>query len=180
LKGWLTTYVKSCHNSEKEFDPQRRQYQYVNIERVVHANHKTGPHEFYLDVFPSQFISLDDFMNNSLKQNIHNQINIWLILKSHFPPMCMLKDRSWSGIIFFASFFIFFLLLLPCTVHLVYSFCFNQQCTIQIYFLFWQNLYYNHSDMFRYICITLREFQSCTLLQLRSLYMNKISFHLSN
>jgi hypothetical protein len=76
---------------------------YVNSGRVVLDNYKTGQHEFYLYIFSSQFISVHDCLNNILKQNIHNQINIWQP-KIHFPPMCMFKYRSWSGIIFFTSF----------------------------------------------------------------------------
>jgi len=46
------------------------------------------------------------------------------------------------------------------TVHLVYCFHFNQQCKIYIFIL---SLYYNHTYMFRYICIIFREFQSSVL-----------------
>ena len=46
------------------------------------------------------------------------------------------------------------------TVHLVYCFYFNHQCTINIFIL---SLYYNHNYMFRYICIIFREFKSSVL-----------------
>jgi len=61
-----------------------------------------------------------------------------------------------------------------CATGNVLCFLFNQQCTIYI-LLFEQYLYYNHSYMFRYICIILREFQICTSLKLRSSYIIKIS-----
>ena len=42
------------------------------------------------------------------------------------------------------------------TVHIVNSFHFNQQYTIDIFIL---TIYYKRSNMFRYICFILREFQ---------------------
>jgi hypothetical protein len=59
----------------------------------------------------------------------------------------------------------------PCILCIVF-FYFNQQRTL--YILLQQCLYYNHSYMFRYLSIILREFQSRISLKLRSVYIIKI------
>ena len=65
-----------------------------------------------------------------------------------------------------------------CIVHLVYSFYFNHQCTIYtVYIFYFNNIYYNHPYTFRYTCVILREFHSCTLLKLHSFCIIKISLN---
>jgi len=60
-------------------------------------------------------------------------------------------------------------------VHLVSSILF--QPTIHYIYIYKQYLYYNHSYLFRYAHIILREFQSCTLLKLSLFNIIKIHYN---